>query len=174
GAVSDYAQNTSLEEFGADLKEVATNVETYENLAGSLVAAGAVSKVSKLGSISKTSNPVPERLARVRNAKYSESATLGAPGAEDVFVTAASDLRGITTAEGLAKRLTLLDNDGNLLKGPFQVIEFDTPGTGLSSPVFRSNPGFIGGGKTLGGAREFTLPNLDLSQLKGINFDIKF
>jgi len=173
GAISDYAQNTTLSEFGSDVSNALSKVETYEDITGGLFG-GALTKVGKFGTISKVSNPIPNRLARVRNAKFGDSPTLGAPGAGDAFVTAASDLKGITSAEGIAKRLTLLDDNGNFLKGPFQVIEFDTPSTGLSSPVFRSNPGFIGGGKTLGGAREFTLPNLDLSKLKGIDFDIKF
>ncbi len=58
--VSDYAQNTTLSEFGADLKEVATNVETYENLAGALVSGAGVTKVSKFGSISKATNAVDD------------------------------------------------------------------------------------------------------------------
>ncbi|WP_422614496.1 hypothetical protein, partial [Ascidiimonas aurantiaca] len=53
GAVSDYAQNTSLEEFGADLKAVATNVETYENLAGGFLGGG-VTKIGKLGTINRS------------------------------------------------------------------------------------------------------------------------
>lgn len=39
------------------------------------------------------------------------------------------------------------------------VIEFSTPSEGLASPVFRSNPGFVGGGLTSGGAPEFVIPN---------------
>jgi Novel toxin 10 len=41
----------------------------------------------------------------------------------------------------------------------YQVIEFPTPSSGLASPVNRLDPGFIGGGRTAGGAREFVLPN---------------
>jgi hypothetical protein len=40
-----------------------------------------------------------------------------------------------------------------------QVIEFATPEEGLASPVFRTNPGFVRGGVTSGGAPEFVLPN---------------
>ena len=40
----------------------------------------------------------------------------------------------------------------------FTVIEFATPPTCLASPVFRTKPGFVGGGLTSGGAREFVLP----------------
>ena len=39
------------------------------------------------------------------------------------------------------------------------MIEFRTPMNGLASPINRTNPGFVGKGRTLGGAREFTIPN---------------
>jgi len=94
--------------------------------------------------------------------------TLGAPGSSDVFVTAADDLAGITSSSGAAQRLTLLDNAGNLRQGPFSVIEFDAPASGLASPVFRNNTGFIRGGITQGGAREFVLPNLNVNQLQNV------
>jgi hypothetical protein len=48
------------------------------------------------------------------------------------------------------------------------VIEFDNPVQGLGSPVFRSNPGFIEGPYTQGGAREFVLPNYDISELRNV------
>lgn len=41
----------------------------------------------------------------------------------------------------------------------FRVIEFPTPLSGVATPVFRGNPGFVGGGRTAGGAREFVIPN---------------
>ncbi len=85
---------------------------------------------------------------------------LGPPGGGRVFVTAADDIEGITTSQGLAQRLTLLDDAGKLREGPFSVSAFDTPSEGLGVPVFRSNPGFVQGGLTGGGAREFDLPNL--------------
>lgn len=40
------------------------------------------------------------------------------------------------------------------MKGPFRLIEFDTPTEGLAQPFNRANPGFIHGGKTAGGATE--------------------
>jgi RHS repeat-associated protein len=113
-------------------------------------------------------NPVPSTMARVVDARFVNSPTLGGPGAADVFVTAASDIRGITTSQGLANRLTLLDNAGNLRQGPFGVIEFNTPASGVASPVFRNNPGFVQGGLTGGGAREFVLPNMPVNQLQNV------
>ena len=103
---------------------------------------------------------VPARLARVTEARFAGSPSLGPPGAGRVFVTAADDIEGITTSQGLAQRLTLLDDAGKLRQGPFSVTAFDTPAEGLGVPVFRSNPGFVQGGFTGGGAREFDLPNL--------------
>jgi len=111
----------------------------------------------------------------VIDARYANSPTLGAEGAEEVFVTAAADIRHIRTARGLAKKLTLLDKMGTLRKGPFVVIEFDTPWNlfaakqrGIATPVFRSNPGFVGRGFTAGGAREFVIPNFVIEELSNV------
>ncbi len=76
------------------------------------------------------------------------------------MITTRRRIEGITTSQGLAQRLTLLDDAGKLREGPFSVSAFDTPSEGLGVPVFRSNPGFVQGGLTGGGAREFDLPNL--------------
>ena len=111
---------------------------------------------------------VPSTLARVVDARFVNSPTLGAPGAADVFVTSASDIAGINTSQGLANRLTLLDSAGNLRQGPFGVIQFNTPASGLASPVFRNTPGFIQGGLTGGGASEFVLPNMQVNQLQNV------
>jgi Novel toxin 10 len=97
-------------------------------------------------------NPIPNRLARVIPANINSS-TLGAPGAADVFVTAAEDIRGLN-ANQIARRLSI----PNSISG-FRVIEFNTPRSGLASPINRTNPGFVGFGRTAGGAREFVLPN---------------
>lgn len=113
-------------------------------------------------------NPVPQRLARVVDTKFESTPTLGSPNSLEAFVTAADDIKGITNSTDLAKRLTLVDNAGNLRTGPFSIIEFDTPVAGIASPVFRDNPGFIHGGLTAGGAREFVLPNLRITSLSGV------
>jgi hypothetical protein len=117
------------------------------------------------------SNPVPKRMARVFDAELLGSAsTLGAPWADDVFVTAADDITGITSSQELAKRLTLLDNNGKLVPGPFAVLEFDTPSAGVASPILRDNLGFVGKGRTAGGAREFVIPNTRLDKLENLIF----
>jgi RHS repeat-associated protein len=90
---------------------------------------------------------VPSTLARVVDARLLDTTTtLGRPGAADVFVTSANDIAGINNSAALAQRLTLMDSAGNMATGPFAVIQFDTPASGLASPVFRNNPGFIQGG----------------------------
>ncbi len=135
-------------------------------IAGSGTVAAAADAASSGGASAAAA--VPSRLARVLDARFANSPTLGNPGATDVFVTAANDIAGNTSSQGLATRLTMLDNSGSLRQGPFAVIEFDTPTNGLASPVFRNNPGFLQGGLTRGGAREFLLPNLQVNQLKNI------
>jgi hypothetical protein len=45
----------------------------------------------------------------------------------------------------------------------YRAVEFAPPEYGIASPVFRSDPGFIGGGRTAGGAREFVIPNQPIS-----------
>ncbi len=54
------------------------------------------------------------------------------------------------------------------LSGSRGVIEFDTPVSGVASPVNRSNAGFVGGGQTAGGAREFVIPNKEITKLKNV------
>ena len=99
-------------------------------------------------------NPVPSRLARIVSGDDVPGTprTLGAPGADDVFVTAADDIASMGASE-IAERLSIPEAKS------FHVIEFDTPKSGLASPINRTNPGFTGGGTTAGGAREFVIPN---------------
>ena len=111
---------------------------------------------------------LPTRLARVIPEQYAGTETLGKAGALDVFVTDASQLKGLTTSEQIAQKLTLVDEQGNLIKGPFRIIEFDTPLSGLAQPLNRVNPGFIPGGQTAGGATEYVIPNLRIGELKNV------
>lgn len=114
-------------------------------------------------------NSVPRRLARVVPAEFADTPTLGPPGVSDVFVTGAGtrDIGRTTTPRGIARRLTLIDENGKLIDGPKAVIEFDLPG-GIASPIDRSNPGFVGRGRTAGNAREFVIPNYKISDLKNV------
>ena len=101
------------------------------------------------------SNPVPQTMARVvpENPITRSSGTLGRPGTDDVFVTGASDIKGLN-AEQIADRLTIPNSPTG-----FRVIELPTPSKGVASPINRVDPGFVGRGRTLGGAREFVIPN---------------
>ena len=62
--------------------------------------------------------------------------------------------------------------NGLRLPGARAVIEFDTVTEGLASPVLREAPGFVGGGFTAGGASEFVMPNMPLSQLSNVTVRI--
>ena len=99
----------------------------------------------------RVANPVPKILARVIPGKGPFTA-LGRPGAEDVFVTAAEDVARLN-AQQLAQRLGISQSKG------FTVIEFPSAGQPIASPINRLNPGFSGGGRTVGGAREYVIPN---------------
>lgn len=111
--------------------------------------------VGLIGKSSKVTNSVPSKLARVIPVDQGDVKTLGAPGSADVFVTAAKDIQGLGAAE-ISKKLTIPPSTSG-----FQIYEFATP-QGIASPINRSNPGFVGGGRTAGGAREFVIPNQDI------------
>jgi len=97
-------------------------------------------------------NSIPQKVARVIPDGIKTS-MLGAPNQSDVFVTAAKDIKGLNAMQ-IANKLTIPQSSSG-----FKVIEFKTPMNGLASPINRTNPGFVGKGRTLGGAREFTIPN---------------
>jgi len=96
-------------------------------------------------------NPIPDRMARVI-AGEGPYPTLGQPGAQDVFVTAADDISGMNASQ-ISRRLTIDPS------AKYTVIEFDAPTSGIASPINRTNKGFVGKGLTGGGAREYVIPN---------------
>ncbi|MGB5132664.1 MAG: polymorphic toxin type 10 domain-containing protein, partial [Steroidobacteraceae bacterium] len=108
-----------------------------------------------IGGVAKSTrtaiNHVPAELARVIRGRRTLT-TLGKEGVEDVFVVAADDIAGLNASQ-LAQRLTISASD------VFTVVRFSTPASGIASPVFRSSVGFLEGGFTRGGAREFVIPN---------------
>ncbi len=122
--------------------------------------------------MAEVTNPPPNRLARVVPALFANAVTLAPAGRAEAFVAAAEDLEGITTALELAERLTLVDNEGRLLQGPWAIIEFDAPDVGLASPIFRSIAGFVGEGRTAGGTREFVIPNAAVSDFQNITIRV--
>ena len=104
------------------------------------------------GEIGAISNAVPTKLARVIPNSVEEVTTLGRPSANEVFVTASSDIRGMNATQ-IAKRLTIPESETG-----FKVIEFKTT-QGIATPINRDLPGFVGYGRTAGNAREFVIPN---------------
>jgi hypothetical protein len=115
-------------------------------------------------------NPLPSRMARILSADLLEiTMTLGPPGDPDVFVTAADDVAEVSAAAEMARRLTLVDEAGDLIRGPLAVLEFDAPAKEVASPIRRSDPGFTGRGRTAGGAREFVIPNYRISELDHVH-----
>lgn len=101
--------------------------------------------------VAPPTNPIPNTLARVI-AGDGPFPTLGRIGAEDVMVTASRDISGMNPSQ-LAQRLTIPYSES------YTVIEFSTPSEGLATPINRLDPGFVGRGMTLGGAREFVIVN---------------
>jgi len=91
---------------------------------------------------------------------------LAPPGESDVFITAAEDLARYRTQRSVEKRLTLT-------QGKRAIVTFIYEGP-IASPVFRNNPGFIQGGRTLGGAREWVIPNKILSALNITNIRVRW
>ncbi len=116
-----------------------------------LAVGKAATSIGKLFT-SSASNPVPATLARVVPTEFA-SGTLGKASAEEVFVTAGKDINGLNSAQ-IAEKLTIDPSPSG-----FTVYEFPTPPEGVSTPFNRPDPGFINGGRTAGGAREFIIPN---------------
>jgi len=137
---------------GTQLDWVDRSIAGAEGVLGTVGTVGLATGLTQTGSAARgIANPVPGELARVIPGR-GPYPTLGPPSRADVFVTAADDIAGLTPVQ-ISQRLTIPASD------TFTIIRFPTPSTGIASPVFRPDPGFIGGGRTLGGAREFVLPN---------------
>ena len=116
-------------------------------------AAYSVTSTGTAEIVNGVTNPVSDKLARVVPRNLNPS-TLGKTGDIDVFVTNASELRGLSNAQ-IANKLTIPE-----IPGGFKIIEFPSSSIeGIASPVFRTNPGFIQGGRTAGNASEFVIPN---------------
>lgn len=139
-----------------------------KTIAGGLFIVGAVLPGGGYSKIDDVVNSLPSRMARVVPAEFANGSRLASINASEAWVTAADDLAGITTSKDLAERLTLVDEVGDLIPGPRAIIEFDAPASGIASPIFRNDPGFVGGGKTAGGAREFVIPNVNVQGLNNV------
>jgi hypothetical protein len=130
----------------------ALTLPAIENVNRAVGTGGIFVNFAKFLAAKTVANPVPSTMARVIPEGI-PATTLGRPGAADVFVTAADDIAGMNASQ-IANRLGIPQSPTG-----FRVFEFPTPQSGVASPVFRTDPGFIGGGLTSGGAREFVIPN---------------
>lgn len=119
---------------------------------GSEAFTGAKTFTSNFEYVAKgVTNPVPDKLARVVPGDINPK-TLGRT--DDVFVTDAKSLQGLNSKQ-IAEKLTIPESSTG-----FKVIEFPSSNvSGIASPINRSNPGFVQGGRTAGGAPEFVIPN---------------
>ena len=118
-----------------------------------LMGLGAVAGMVGRGASSVTvANPIPETFARVVGGSEAPTA-LGLPHRSDVFVTDAKVLEGLNSSQ-ISDLLTIDP------RSSYTIIEFPSKGiSGISTPINRVDQGFIGGGRTAGGAPEFAIPN---------------
>jgi hypothetical protein len=151
GAVIDLA--SQLFSNGGNLQCVDKNDVAISALTGAmpLGVVGAIgSRVLGQLLIKGVTNLVPGTLAKVVPGNVNpKNLSVGL----DAFVTDAKALQGLN-AKQIADKLGIPQSSFG-----FRVIEFPTPSSGIASPILRNNPGFVGGGRTSGGAPEFVIPN---------------
>jgi hypothetical protein len=90
-----------------------------------------------------------------------------------VFISAAEDLEGINTVAGAQQRLSLFSDAAGTVPNTSSntLVTFrigNVNNIGLSTPIETVRPrgyGFIGGGQTAGGAREWIINNGTASDL---------
>jgi Novel toxin 10 len=128
-------------------------------LGGAGAEAGTIARGA--GTEGAVANPVPETMARVIPGE-GKFPTLGPPGKTDVFVTDAKAIEGLSPAQ-ISERLAIPPSN------TYTVVEFKTPSSGVASPINRTDPGFIGGGRTAGGAPEFVIPNGPIPEGAAVN-----
>ncbi len=144
------AVRSALDGNAPTLGDVATGAVVGAATIGILKGAGAAAR-SVVGTA--VSNPVSDTLARVVPRSLNPG-SLAKPGDLDAFVTNAYELRGLTNSQ-IAAKLAIPESPGG-----FKVIEFPSSSIqGIASPINRTNPGFVQGGRTAGGATEFVVPN---------------
>jgi len=150
-----YDELNSSKVAGDAIRPTSSPLDFFAGAGGAAVGREASSLFSSVSNKTVV-NPVPEMFARVIPGVVGDVETLGGPRSIDVFVTGASDIRGMNASQ-VAERLNIPQSSS------YKVIEFPSSGiSGVASPIFRENPGFVGGGKTAGGAREFVIPNQEI------------
>lgn len=121
------------------------------------MSAGADIKASRAltaaGLTASTTSEIPATFARVVPGR-GPLESLAKPGMEDAFVTDAKVLRGLP-AKDIQELLTIKPDATG-----YRVVEFPSSSvSNIASPVFRSNEGFVGGGRSAGGAPEWVVRN---------------
>jgi RHS repeat-associated protein len=157
GDIKGAMQESPIAKTVEGVKQLGSAVANGDaNAIGQVVGMGSVAlAVGKLATGTRgVTNPIPDELARVIPGDLGKVETLGASGAADVFVTASSDIQGMNASQ-MSTRLTIPSANS------YTVIEFPTSSVkgGIASPINRSDPGFVGKGRTAGGAREFVIEN---------------
>lgn len=146
--------------------------------------------------IDNLNNPIPENgtFARVMPRQYVEELRAGNarfarvdpnnPSINAAFITAADDLSSLSKGDDIARKLSLFEDQAGTIQRKLGandvIVEFkfkDGVATSLRSPIETPNNlrnyGFVGGGKTGGGAREWLIDSdaakkgyIDLGSIK--------
>ncbi len=146
--VVDAAHALSHADEAADIARTATNLAEH--------AIEVVEITNPLPRTQRFARALPENVARLIEAGRTDI-PLGKPGDPDVFITAAEDLARYRTQASVERRLALQPGRRAVV-----TFKYDVEAGGIASPVFRDYPGFVGKGRTLGGAREWVIPNKPL------------
>ena len=139
-------------EAASDTDEAAEALKAVENV---------IEITNPLPRTQRFARVLPERVARDIEAGLKD-VYLGKPGDPDVFITAAEDLARYRTQASVERRLALPPSSERRAVVTFK---YDVEAGGIASPVFRNHPGFVGKGRTFGGAREWVIPNRPLREM---------
>ena len=106
--------------------------------------------------VTRVSNPIPTTFARVIPAG-TNARTLARASETEAFVTDAAAIEGLSYAE-LKRTLGIRPSESG-----YDVFTFPSKGIiGIASPINRTNPLFVGRGRTVGGAPEYIIPNIQI------------
>ncbi len=143
-----------------EVVDAARALSHADEAANAVRAAAEAEKITNpLPATRRFARAVPERVARDIEAGLKD-VYLAKPGDPDVFITAAEDLARYRTQASVERRLALPAGQRAVV-----TFKYDVEAGGIASPIFRHYPEFVGGGRTLGGAREWVIPNRPLNQL---------
>jgi hypothetical protein len=119
-------------------------------------------KVPKIRDITNVlpANGVFSRVMPEKFAKLLEKGESNLSAGSEAWISAADDLKGIETVKAAAQRLTLVNRNGGLRLDANAIVDLRLKtNSGIASPINRLDSGFVGGGRTAGGAREWIIPS---------------